>query len=71
MFILRFTIKTRYSSFQKSNIKNDICDITYNVTVRGNQKGYFELVQPFLIQKIIDLLGIEGESVHNTKPNQQ
>ena len=37
------------------------------VDVREKQNGYFELVQPFLIQRIIDLLGIEGESFHNTK----
>ena len=37
------------------------------VDVREKQNGYFELIQPFLIQRIIDLLGIKGESVHNTK----
>ena len=38
------------------------------VDVRPKQNGYLELVQPFLIQRIIDLLGIEGDTVHNTKP---
>ena len=38
------------------------------VHVREKQNGYFEHVQPFLIQRIIDLLGIKGESLHNTKP---
>ena len=38
------------------------------VVVREKQNGYFEFVQPFLIQRIIDLLGIKGKRVHNTKP---
>ena len=38
------------------------------VDVRKHKDGSFELVQPFLIQRIIDLLGLEGDSKHNTKP---
>ena len=38
------------------------------VDVKYKRQGYIELVQPFLIQRIIDLLGLEGDSKHNTKP---
>ena len=38
------------------------------VDVKENQGGGFELKQTFLIQRIIDLLGLEGDSVHNSKP---
>ena len=38
------------------------------VDVKTKTNGGFELTQKFLIQRIIDLLGLEGESKHNTKP---
>ena len=38
------------------------------VDVQHRNDGSFELKQPFLIQRIIDLLGLEGESNHNSKP---
>jgi len=38
------------------------------VDVKYKANGNFELTQPFLIQRIIDLLGVEGESVYNTRP---
>ena len=38
------------------------------VDVKYRKNGEFELTQPFLIQRIIDLLGVEGESVYNTRP---
>ena len=36
------------------------------VDVKYKAKGHVELVQPFLIQRIIDLLGLESESTYNT-----
>ena len=36
--------------------------------VKAKSNGGFELTQSFLIQRIIDLLGLEGNSKHNTKP---
>ena len=38
-----------------------------DVNVMCKAKGYIELIQPFLIQRIIDLLGLESESTYNTK----
>ena len=38
------------------------------VDVKARASGGFELTQTFLIQRIIELLGLEGESKHNTKP---
>ena len=38
------------------------------VDVKYKNNGAFELIQPLLIQRIISLLGLEKESVHNTKP---
>ena len=38
------------------------------VDVKYKDNGHIELIQPFLIQRIIDLLGLEGDSTHNTKP---
>ena len=38
------------------------------VNVKKHCDGSFELVQPFQIQKIIDLLSLEGDSKHNSKP---
>ena len=38
------------------------------VDVKYRKKGSIELIQPFLIQRIIDLLGIEGDSTCNTRP---
>ena len=38
------------------------------VNVKYKRNGFFKLVQPFLIQRIVDLLGLEGESIHNAKP---
>ena len=36
--------------------------------MKYKRNGYFELAEPFLIQRIIDLLEIEGEATYNTKP---
>ena len=37
------------------------------VDVKYKSKGNIELIEPFLIQRIIDLLGLESEGTHNTK----
>ena len=36
--------------------------------MRAKPNGGLKLTQTFLIQRIIDLLGLEGDSKHNTKP---
>jgi len=38
------------------------------VDVKYKDKGQIELVQPFLIQRIIDLLGLEKDSTHSPRP---
>ena len=37
------------------------------VDIKYKARGQIELVQPFLIQRVIDLLGLESESTYNTK----
>ena len=74
--MIALTRNERVSEKLVNNLKNsnyiltDEGSLTKNlgVDVRVKHGGYIELMQPFLIQRIIDLLGIEGESVHNTKP---
>ena len=55
---------------QKDFILTDEGTLTkyLGVDVKHKSDGSFELKQPFLIQRIIDLLGLEVESLHNTKP---
>ena len=55
---------------QKDFILTDEGTLTkyLGVDVQHKPDGTFELKQPFLIQRIIDLLSLEGESQHNTKP---
>ena len=38
------------------------------VDVKRKKDGGLELVQPYLIERILTLLGMKDESVHNTKP---
>ena len=38
------------------------------VDVKTKKDGSLELAQPFLIERILTLLGMKDESVHNTKP---
>ena len=55
---------------QKDFILTDEGTLTkyLGVDVKYKSDGSFELKQPFLIQRIIDLLGLEGDYQHNTKP---
>ena len=55
---------------QKDFILTDKGTLTkyLGVDVKHQPDGTFELKQTFLIQRIIDLLGLEGDSQHNTKP---
>ena len=55
---------------RKDYILTDEGPITKYLGVDVNKQadGSFELTQPFLIQRIIDLLGLERDSKHNSKP---
>ena len=55
---------------RKEYILTDEGPITKYLGVDVNKQadGSFELTQPFLIQRIIDLLGLEGDSKYNSKP---
>ena len=59
------------STLQKKNyIITDEGSLTkyLGVDVKYKKDGNFELLQPFLIKRILDLTGVEGESEYNSKP---
>ena len=43
-------------------------DKSLGVDVKSKKYGGLEIVQQFLIYRILTLLGMKDESVHNTKP---
>jgi len=67
----REVLDTLVVNLQKRNyiLKDEgSLDKYLGVDVKYKDKGRIELVQPFLIQRIIDLLGLEKDSTRNSRP---